>query len=371
MTTITPGMTPAQFITAMNNNHAGLATNWGVDANSFITLTTLNATPNQINANLRAPLVSYGQRGSSYISALNSGLASTVHRFQDRIVPSLNLINSTGISVVISDDGSTMILFTPYFKLTTTDGINFTKSDHIGIPGGADSGEVMKIGDLYYLTICLTGASPHYWGAINLFTSSDGHTWADQGVIISYEGAGWESVSAGNSCLWKEGTTWYILYEMKGPADSKGGVFNIGLATAPDVAGLPGTFTKYVGNPVIGNQIGCPINPGKPYLARLNNQVAKFNGRYYMYFHAGYGAGKTYCYRAYSTDLMNWILEGPTLNGRVVPEVGSWAGNYSVDEFKGKTYMFYINNAETGNPDICIDMVVDNRSLTEMIALYP
>lgn len=366
MTTIVAGMTPAQFITAMNNNAAELATNWSVDVNSFVTLTTLNTTPDQINANLRNSFVAYGQRGSSYISALNSGFASVQHRFQDSIVPAV--FGGTCCSCVISDDGQILSFFGVTFVRKTTDGINFDWTGYQGIPAGNDSTKVVRIGNTYYMTSAVMGTDPtHYWGTIHLYTSSDGVNWTDQGVIISYEGAGWESVSCGNSFIWKEDSTWYLLYEMRGITDSKGGVFNIGLATAPDVAGLPGTFTKYGSNPVIGNQAGLLANPGSPGLVILNNTVTKFNGRYYCYFHAaGY-----YFYRAWSTDLMNWTIEGVTLNGRVTPLPGTQMGNPWVCEFKGKTYMFYANNGETGNEHQCVDMVIDNRSLTEMIALYP
>ena len=368
MTPFTPGMTPAQFITAMNNNHAELATNWGVDVNSFVTLTTSNATPSQINANLRNSWVAYGQRGGSYISGLNSGFASTVHRFQDLIVPCV--FGGTCTSEVLSDDGLTMDMYGMSFIRRTTDGLTFEWASLTGIDAGNDSVKTRKIGDTLYMTATMQGSDPsHYWGATHLYTSpvSDGLHFTDQGVILSYEGAGWESVSCGNTFLWKEGSTWYALYEMRGIQDSKGGVFNIGLATAPDVAGLPGTFTKYAGNPVIGNQVGLLANPGSPWLVQLNNVVTKFNGRYYLYFHA---AGQ-YMYRAYSTDLINWTIEGLTLNGRYPSISGTQMGNPSVTEFKGKSYMFYVNNSETGNANQCVDMVVDNRSLTELLGLYP
>jgi hypothetical protein len=368
MINIVQGMTPNQFLSAMNNNNADLATNWNVDVNSFVTLITQKNSPDKINANLRNTWVNYGQKGGSYISALNNGFASIIHRFQDRIVP--DVFNRGGVctSETLSDDGLTMKVFVQFFCATTSNGIDFTIENTSGIPEGSDSSKVFKIGNTYFMTSCPMGNDPsHYWGTIHLYTSSDGLAWTDRGVIISYEGAGWESVSMGNSFLWIENTTWYLLYEARGILDSKGGIFNIGLATAPDVAGMPGTFTKYAGNPVIGNQPDLLPNPGSLGLVKLNNVVTKFNGRYYAYFHAaGY-----YVYRAYSTDLINWIIEGLTLNGRVAPLPGEQIGNATVCEFKGKSYMFYVNNSETGDQNQCIDMVVDNRSLTELIGLYP
>jgi len=72
MTTIVSGMTPSDFITALNDNAAELVTTWDLDVNPFTTLTIDNATPVNINYNLRGSTVFYGQKGNSYVATLNS-----------------------------------------------------------------------------------------------------------------------------------------------------------------------------------------------------------------------------------------------------------------------------------------------------------
>lgn len=72
MTIIVPGMTPTDFIAALNANAVELVTTFDLDVNPFLTLTISNATPVNISYNLRVSTVSYGQKGNSYIDTLNS-----------------------------------------------------------------------------------------------------------------------------------------------------------------------------------------------------------------------------------------------------------------------------------------------------------
>ena len=106
MTTDFTGMSPAQYITALNNNFAELATNWGVnqtsEAKSFDVLITSNATPSILNKNFRGGRINYGVKSSAYLSALNLGFLSSVKRFQDDfagdIIPSLSAYGEPSLS---------------------------------------------------------------------------------------------------------------------------------------------------------------------------------------------------------------------------------------------------------------------------------
>lgn len=111
-----------------------------------------------------------------------------------------------------------------------------------------------------------------------------------------------------------------------------------------------------------------PINAWQT-IAKVNNEVIKYNGNYYVYFHSQPGATNG-IYRAYSSDLITWTQEGKILNNRDLhgaPYITF--GDQCLVQFKGKSYIFW--GASDQTTTYHIDCGIDNRPLAEMLALTP
>ncbi len=351
MTTIIPGMTPAEFITAMQDNTTALAASWSVNADSFTTLTSSNIIPSVVNYNLRASAISYGQKAASYISALNSGFAAIVHRFQDAFIENITMSEPTAL---VSDDGNQIDLWANgstggvvnIHYSYSTDGLTFSTPVATDIPVGFMRCHILKDDSNYYLY------ASHNGNSIHLFTSTNKINFTNQGEVI---GSG---ASAENSFVWKEGSNWYMLYEYSA------GIWVIGLATA---SAPEGPWTKYEGNPVCSGLVMA----SNPEIPRVNNNIIKHNGLYYMYFHSQPSptGSDSHILRAYSFDLHTWIIEGIILDIRKIHSAAWDYGDVCLVEFKGKSYLFWSPTDQVSQSHI--DVGIDNRSLAEMLTLYP
>jgi hypothetical protein len=178
---------------------------------------------------------------------------------------------------------------------TSTDGYTWTN-----YPGGflvnMSTGYrpfVTKIGAAYYLYH--TEESGTY-GAKHFVrhVSVDGITWGppvDTNLGCGAVEGSWDHKLLGNIDVWKEGTTWYAIYE----AASNATLWTEGLATSSD--GI--TWTKYAGNPVM---------PG--YWTGGNPDIHKVGGTYYGIFHGLLSSWvnnvPTDVYLFQSTNLTNW-----------------------------------------------------------------
>lgn len=357
MTTITAGMTRSQFITSMNANFAELAVNCGANISSFVTL-TLEMSGDQlftaINHNFRASAINFGMNGSSYISSLNSAFGIVVNRFQDVIVNNAGLNVWVEPTALVSDDGNQVDLWVTGGYTYSTNGVNFAALVATDVTAGYQCTHMLKEGNTYYLY-----ATRGDFNSIHLFTSTNKINFTDQGEVIALGAVGtWDSGSLGNMFVWKEGLVWYMLYEATG---ALGWQIGLAVASAPE-----GAWAKYISNPVISELLSC----GNPELPRVNNQVIKSTGRYYCYYHQQDNAGVHTIKRAYSLDLHVWVHEGDILGSRIDPSNSAWTnGDQALVQFKGKSYMFYTNDANGGTSHL--DIGVDNRTLAELLALYP
>jgi hypothetical protein len=359
MTTLPEGMTPTQFITALNNNNADLVTNWGVNADSFGTVTA-GMTSAQITAalnyNLRLKSLGIGVHGIGGI--LNNGYSANVKRFNDNIIH--NILSPEALygesTCLVSDDGNQIDLWAfvtnRIYYSYSTGGLVFSAPVATDIPTMYLRQHILKYSGTYY------HYANHADNTIHLFTGTDKIHYTDIGEVLPLGTAGqWDDAQIANMFVWHEGANWYMLYE----ADRSTGGWKIGLATASDPAG---PWTKYASNPVLTVPItyGC----GNPELPRVNNEVIKYNGNYYCYFHVD---SIGLINRAYSPDLINWTVEGKVLD--IFPRhVGIVSyGDHSMTQFKGKSYLFWgpSNQVDAAH----IDCGIDNRDLATMISLAP
>jgi len=123
--------------------------------------------------------------------------------------------------------------------------------------------------------------------------SDDGISWTDEGRLLSVGATGaWDDRVASFPGIWKDGDTWYLVYE--GAADDIGSSpGDVGLATSADGR----NFTKHPGNPILKHEkTGWErVNIGTPSLY-------KEKGTWYLFYH-GYDGTLCHIGVASGTDL--------------------------------------------------------------------
>lgn len=164
---------------------------------------------------------------------------------------------------------------------------------------------------------------------IKRYTSADGLTWTDTGTVLSASQA-WENSRVGVPQVWKEGSTWYMLY--RGGTSTNDAV---GLATSSD--GI--TWSKEAGNPVFKGASGTWEGGG----AEATGPI-KVGSTYYVYYEAGLGSGRKVGI-ATSADLISWAKDArnPIFTGGVFCPF--------VFRFSGLYYMLLPRYTTIGNPN--------------------
>ena len=151
---------------------------------------------------------------------------------------------------------------------------------------------VVKHNDLYYMFAEGT-EEPGNIQKTNWLTSNDGIDWQRQGEldIRKTDGQPIADRSVGTPAVWHENGKWYLLYEF----DNDKAVF---LATSPELK----VWTHVQDEPV--------MLPGPSFYdnkAVAVDQVLKYKGRYYMYYHGlGDTEGNWTTNIATSKDLLHW-----------------------------------------------------------------
>lgn len=150
---------------------------------------------------------------------------------------------------------------------TSPDGLTWTRysGNPIYATAWVEDMSVLKSGDTYYMFAEGRGDTAH------LLTSTDRIHWTEQGNldIRQTNGDPIKTGSYGTPAIWKEDDTWYLFYER--------GDLGIWLATSKDVK----KWTNVQDEPVLA--MG-PEEYDKYAVAM--NQVIKYKGHYYGYYHA-------------------------------------------------------------------------------------
>ena len=224
----------------------------------------------------------------------------------------------------------------------STVGVNWGKScnNPCLIPGASGQWDdawvtihsIWKEGDTYY-------AYYHGWKSttqaqIGLATSTDGITWTKHGSnpVLAFGTAGqWDDYNVGNPVVWKEGSTWYMLYG--GAADAAGNQC-VGLATSSD--GI--SWTRSGSNPVMSPAgAGWEVSVTVP-----GTSITKEDSTYYLYYTGGI-RGSLVSMKiglATSTDLITWTKSG---NNPLLSPSGSevMVSEPFVKKFGSTYYMWY------------------------------
>lgn len=360
MIPINSGITREQFIENCNVNFIELAFNCGANIDSFKLLgfeMSQQQILDAIHYNFRVVNLEFGDNSSSFITNLNLNFNTIIKRFNDTIIQGLPGAEPTAL---VSEDEEQLDLWASGSAGAigysfSTDGLTFSEPVATDIPSGWMTSHIMKYEGVYYLF-----AANETYTSIHRFHGTDKIHFTDDGEVI---GLGLEADpdtrNVANSFVWVENGIWYIIYEARPITPI---IWGICLATSND--GL--TFTKYVGNPVITAEF---TGAGNPEMPRVNNQLIKYNNKYFCYYHTGETEVPTFIRRAWSYDLHTWNYEGDTLNTRI-SDAPNWTnGDQCLCQFKGKSYLFYTNSNQHGTSNI--DVGIDNRPLIELLSLMP
>ncbi|AXI03766.1 glycoside hydrolase family 130 protein [Aquirhabdus parva] len=183
----------------------------------------------------------------------------------------------------------------------------------------------------FYLVYEGAGQSTSSPGDIGLATSSDGvHFTKNSTPILYHNQTGWEAANIGTPSLYKEGATWYLHYH-----GFDGVTCQIGVATGTSLTAL----TKFSANPIIKSvpntwQAGTAGHRG----------IVKNNGKYYMAYEGSgvqpYGTAQWSSGFASSTDLLNWTTFS---QNNVLPLTTNTMGNDGSTLFSvnGSNYLYY------------------------------
>ncbi len=202
------------------------------------------------------------------------------------------------------------------------DGVTFTDRGQVLGIGPNDFDQrlasfpgVWKDGGTWYLVYEAAGTSGRWPGDIGLATSSDGVRWQKEAApILVHQNRGWERANIGTPSLWKEGTTWYLFYHGYDGQDVQ-----IGVATGTNLRNL----TRYSGNPIL------PTSAAGPDAGTLGKRSIRRerDGLYYMVHEIStdqpFERARWSSNVARSRDLLRWE-KWP--GGRVLPQTASGFG---------------------------------------------
>lgn len=172
----------------------------------------------------------------------------------------------------------------------STDGLVWTRYNG-GAPvlsGGITRCFVMKVSSTYIMFALGSGG-------VHKYTSSDGLSWTDAGLVLAAGGVGtWDNGGVNNTfVLIDTDDTWLMFYD---GSPAGGGSYKIGLARSTDEGA---TWTKDPANPLV-----LPPdtqNPGSAFVTKINNT-------YHLWEHEAPSGGllPTDLAHYYSTDLVTW-----------------------------------------------------------------
>ena len=394
-TIVNPTMTRSEFQTALWNALDSYATFTGCSRNSFfggsIADVTWDAVYSRLNKIFRDEVYVEGLPHEVICDRVNHAFAKNIWMWKDAKYNdgtprdfSLAFSERSGEpSAIVSPDGGTLYVYGYNGRWSTNDGLHWSDKEALirtGLPtsyAGVEHANTNYIDGIYYMVGALNVGDR----GLALLTSTDGITFEYKGIMLNKTDIivdGESIMNWGNSYIVKDGNTYYLYIE--GKLTNNANFWDIYLCTCTDPLldngdGTVGNWVYSGTGAIVGDLFNSPDLKahGNPDFAKgPDNKPIRIDGYWYMYYHVTYN-GAMIIYRAKSSDLITWTVEGPIINNRDVPTAGeSSAGNadHALIEFKGKTYLFYtwdINSQYTPY----IKYVVDDRPFRELLKMYP
>jgi len=243
---------------------------------------------------------------------------------------------------------------------------------------------VIKVDNTYYLYAEDKADTP--FRNIRRWHSSDCKRWVDDGVVLRPRWwSHWESKDVSSPVVWKEGETWYMLYEGRGggPYNILGGLFElwrhvdkdtklntggkIGLATS--VNGID--WVKHQSNPVFAGS-GEPGDFDRDQV--VPDEMVKIGSTYYLTYHGWNGSAWTSGIGK-SSDLTSWVHAdasfSPSSTVMVYFDGKDCIAHYYLDDSSG----IYSGYLRAGKPAVSVPLsgdqnVTDYRICWRLMCLY-
>lgn len=265
------------------------------------------------------------------------------------------------ISVLSDDHGAQAYYIGHYIapdgksKLTvagahSADGINWTDDGmvlDVGRPGSWDDRlasfpGVWKDGDTWYLVYEGAAESGSFPGDIGLATSKDGHNFVKYGnnPLLRHNPNGWERANIGTPSLYKENGVWYLFYH-----GYDGNVCQIGVASGPS----PANLAKAASNPIV------PVTPGGTAwdtgTIGRRSRIVKEGAYYYFAFEGStqqpYDRAKWSSGLARSTNLTAGWTKFPS--NPIIPQTQASMGNDGPELVRlANTWYLYVRTITAG-----------------------
>ena len=225
---------------------------------------------------------------------------------------------------------------------TYWNGAAYIKQDFVAVAEGwsafwddriASFSGIWRDGSTYYLVYEGAGQDiPNFPGDIGLATSTDGLHFAKYrgNPILRHNSSGWESGNIGTPSLFKTNGTWFLFYH-----GYDGSRANIGVATGTALTNL----VKYAANPVLGVTAGSWDSGAVGKRSTIYQE-----GPYYYFAHEGsteppFDTARWSTGLARSTDLIHW----QEFSGSpIIPQTVSSYGYDAPDlvEIAGSWYLY-------------------------------
>ena len=358
-----------EFLTALNVNKNELCERWDCHTSCFVPFENEKAASGFIstfNRNLRKLAIKPGMCGNDFITQVNQAFDNEERRFQDYIGE--NVIPREGASIgeptaLVSPDGTKLEVWCTEGYAYSEDGYNFSQFQSVTREVVSDYPSPQCFNYFYHNGELYCTSTYNGFNAFLLWKQNASNLLHFDFVQVLFE----PGYTTGNSFIFEDGGYFYLIYE--GDTGGSSGGWKTFIAKA---SSLTGQYENIINTPIIYTE------SGNPELATIDNRVYKCDGKYYMFFHHKItNENERGIWRAYSTDLINWVVEGPLLDGKILPAYPSWSnGDQSLCEFKEHSYLFVTNNANRyldphPNYYAHIDMYIDYRPFSEILRLEP
>lgn len=212
----------------------------------------------------------------------------------------------------------------------SSDGSSWTKGGELITARSLEDPWLIKVGGTYYLYVEDKADTP--FRNIRCYTSTDFSTWNDEGDILDIGTAGsWEDQDVSSPVVWREGSSWKMLYEGRKSGGQQGAV---GLATSSD--GL--AWTKDPSNPVFeGGDFSwnTAVVPDDIMVADDGTYVLLYHGLVGSFFRSAV---------AHSADLYSWT---DPLNNRSI-RLDTTADSFTAQFHPVGSSMHFISNRDLG-----------------------
>ncbi len=194
-----------------------------------------------------------------------------------------------------NDDGYTNLVIGYAYS---SDGISWTQRPCVlnNVPSSRtfEDPYIVKINSIYYMYAELKSPGGNQEG-ISRLSSSNGLTWVYEQSVLEEQGSGWESTYVASPVVWKDGTTWHMLYE--GATDYYSG--KIGKCESTN--GLTWSNRRVV----------FDKGPSGAWdgVAIVSDDVYFDGSTYYFTYHGSDGSLWKHGY-AYTSDFISWVRYG-------------------------------------------------------------